>query len=103
MKTITDQIYLELMSYIPKETSAEVRARKIFVEEFETGVNQDEVLNCAIQRMKALIESRNIHLQVPAACTSPKISLSRTCFHLRCLVFFSCSNSEKKTATCVRS
>lgn len=76
MKTVSDQIDLELMSYFPNETSAEVSGRGISVEEFDSRVNQDEVLSRALQHMKALVESRNLHLQVLAACTSPNSPFS---------------------------
>lgn len=102
MKMIWGQLELEVTSYLPTETSAEVSGRRAFVEQFDTGVNQDEVLSRDLQRMKALIESRQIHLQVPAACASQqslqlKLSLDGG------LSFSSCSNSEEETATCVRS
>lgn len=102
MKMIWGQLDLEVTSYLPTETSAEVSGRRAFVEQFETGVNQDEVLSRDLQRMRALIERRQLHLQVPAACTSqkpPQLKLSLDGF----LSFSSCSNSEKQTAACVRS
>lgn len=70
MKVISDQLDLELTSYLDNETSAEVVGRENFVKEFEAGVNLDEVLSRDLQRMKTLIGSRNAHLQVLAACTS---------------------------------
>lgn len=72
MKVISDQLDLELTSYLDDETSVEVIGRENFVKEFETGVKLDEVLSRDLQRMKALIGSRSAHLQVLAACTGQK-------------------------------
>lgn len=72
MKVISDQLDLELTSYLDDETSVEVIGRENFVKEFETGVNLDEVLSRDLQRMMALIGSRSAHLQVLAACTGQK-------------------------------
>lgn len=106
MKTISEKLWAN-MSYFPNELSAEVRERESFKEQLRAKVGLDEILGGELQRRSTLVEIRNIRLQVLAGCRSPKwlrVELHAGAFvPSRQLVSFSCSNSERRTATCVRS
>lgn len=71
MKTISEKLWAN-MSYFPNELSAEVREHESFKEQLQAKVGLDEILGGELQRRSALVETRNIRLQVLAGCRSPK-------------------------------
>lgn len=107
MQTISEKLWPN-MSYLTNELSAEVRERESFVDQLQAKVGLDEILGGELQRRSTQVESRNIHLQVLAGHGSPKwlqVQLHTGTFVplQQLFFFFSCSNSERRTATCVRS
>lgn len=93
------------MSYFTNELSAEVREHESFKEQLQAKVGLDQILGGELQRRSTMVETRNIHLQVLVGHGSPKwlqVQLHTGTF-VPFFFFPSCSNSERRTATCVRS
>lgn len=106
MQMISEKLWAN-MSYFPNELSAEVRERESFKEQLQAKVGLDEILGGELQRRSTLVETRNVHLQVLAGHGSPNLSPTshrHICSFTAAWFFFSsCSNSERRTAACVRS
>lgn len=104
MQMISEKLWAN-MSYFTNELSAEVRERESFKDQLQAKVGLDQILGGELQRRSTLVETRNIHLQVLAGPGSPKwlqVQL-HTLVPFKAVFFLSCSNSERRTAACVRS
>lgn len=65
MQMISEKLWAN-MSYFTNELSAEVRERESFKDQLQAKVGLDQILGGELQRRSTLVETRNIHLQVPA-------------------------------------